>query len=149
MLNVAVVLPTGTATSGDMPTAGLVLFSVTIASPVAGNGDGGIGPLNVTVPVTVLPPLAVAVLSVNEVSLGPPAFRARRRAANWPPVASIMTSIENGTGAVAIGNVADVAPAGTVTLAGTDAYCGWLLRSGTTTPPAVAGPVSVTVPVAG
>ncbi len=124
MLKVALVPPTGTATSGDMPTAGLVLFSVTIASPVAGNGDGGTGPLNVTVPVTMLPPLAFALLSVNEVSLGPPAFSARRRAANCPPVASIITSMENGTGDVVIGNVADVAPAATVTLAGTVANCG-------------------------
>ncbi len=117
-------LPTGTATIGDRPTAGLVLLSVTSASPVAGKGEGGIGPLNVTVPVTALPPLAFAVLKVNDVSRGPPAFKARRPPADWPPVASIVTSIENGTGEVVTGNVADVAPLGTVTLAGTDAYCG-------------------------
>src|SRR5687767_11040935 len=104
-----------------MPSAGCVLLRLTSASPVAGNGDGGIGALNRTVPVRMSPPFTVVALSVNEVSLGPAVLSASRRDAFCVLTASMVTSNENGTGDVAIGNVADFAPAGTVTLAGTDA----------------------------
>ena len=50
---------------------------------------------------------------------------------------------------MAIGNVAEVAQAGTVPLGGTDAYCGWLLTSGTTVPPAGAAADRVSVPTDG
>ena len=50
---------------------------------------------------------------------------------------------------MAIGNVALVAPSGTVTLPGTETTDGLLLDSVTTAPPAGAGPYSVTVPVEG
>src|SRR5438105_3517689 len=49
---------------------------------------------------------------------------------------------------VVTGNGALLCPAGTVTLAGTDAICGLLLARVTVTPPFGAGPVNVTVPVA-
>src|SRR5690348_15672068 len=51
------------------------------------------------------------------------------------------------TAVVAIGNVALVAPSGTVTVAGTDASCGLLLDRMTAVPPAGAGVLTVTVPV--
>src|SRR5688572_9688723 len=124
MLNVALVCPIGTATREFMPSAGCVLLTVTSASPVAGNADGGIGALNRTVPVRMSPPVTEVALSVNAVSFGPGVLSASRRDAFWMLTASIVTSNENGTGDVAIGKVADFAPAGTVTLAGTDAYCG-------------------------
>jgi hypothetical protein len=46
-----------------------------------------------------------------------------------------------------ITKVADVAPSGTVTLAGTVAFLVSLLLSVTLTPPAGAGPLKMTVPV--
>jgi hypothetical protein len=50
------------------------------------------------------------------------------------------------TGLVEIGNVAVVAPAGTVTLLGTEATLGLLEASATTIPPEGAAPLIVTVP---
>jgi hypothetical protein len=63
-----------------------------------------------------------------------------------PPAAEITGVWVAVTDVVATVNVALVAPAATVTLAGTDAE-GWLLERLTTTPLAGAGPESVTVPV--
>ena len=67
--------PTGTTMSGDSPTAGLLVVSLTIAPLVDGAGVAGIGPLKVTVPVTLAPPVAVLALSVRPVILGPAVFR--------------------------------------------------------------------------
>ena len=99
-------------------------MSVTSASPVAGKGDAGIGALNVTVPVSAAPPLTFVELTVNDVSRGPSGRSASLYEAFCVLAASIVTSKAKGTADVVIGNDADVAPAGTMTLAGTDAYCG-------------------------
>ena len=63
-----------------------------------------------------------------------------------PRVAVMVTEAFDATGLVVIVNVAVVAFAGTVMLAGTWAAGVLLLDSVTTAPPAGAGPVSVTVP---
>ena len=60
-----------------------------------------------------------------------------------------VTVLGSTTECVVTGNVAPVAPAGTNTFAGTEAIDGKLLDRATTAPPANAGPVNVTVPVAG
>jgi hypothetical protein len=60
-----------------------------------------------------------------------------------------VTEVDAVTTLVVTGNVALVAPAGTVTLPGTEATDDLLLDSVTTAPPAGAGAYSFTVPVEG
>src|SRR5687768_13697046 len=59
------------------------------------------------------------------------------------------TEVSAVTAVVVTGNVAEVAPSGTVTVAGTVATVGLLLARVTVTPPAGAAADSVTVPVEG
>ena len=61
----------------------------------------------------------------------------------------IVGLVPDATGKVVTTNVADVAPPGIVTLAGTWAAGGLLLTRVTTAPPKGAGPFNVTVPVEG
>jgi hypothetical protein len=58
-----------------------------------------------------------------------------------------VTEVGELTATVVMGNVALVAPAGTVTVVGTVATDVWLLERATTAPPEAAAPLSVTVPV--
>ena len=59
----------------------------------------------------------------------------------------MVTAVDAATALVLTANVALVAPAATVTLAGTRAAVVLLLESATCAPPVGAGPLNVTVPV--
>ena len=61
--------------------------------------------------------------------------------------AQIVTEVEAVTAVVDTVKFAALAPAGTVTLAGTVATAGLVLRSATTAPPAGAAALRVTVPI--
>jgi hypothetical protein len=63
-------------------------------------------------------------------------------------VAVIVVNVFLLTDVVVMAKFMEIAPAGTVMLAGTAAFAGLLLLSSTVTPPSGAGPLRVTVPVA-
>src|SRR5262249_10856899 len=131
--------------AGTVTTDGLALDSVTTVPPL---GDG---PFRVTVPAIGLPPLALP-LNVTAPSSG----KSVMSAADVEPLnaAEILTAVAAVTPLVALGNVAVVWPAGTVTLAGI--VMGTVpvppfendFDSVTTAPPVGAALESVTVPVA-
>jgi len=148
MPNVMLDAPTGTTMSGERPTAGLLVVSFTVAPAVDGAGVAGMGPLKVTVPVTLAPPVTLVALSVRLVIRTPGVFRLRTALAGTP-VAAMIVFRANGTGEVLIVKLPVVAPAGIVMLAGTGANSGYWVNSGTIVPPAGAGPDSVIVPVTG
>ena len=133
------VAPAATVTVAGGVAAPALLASVTTAPPA------GAGPFSVTVfPVTAVPPVTVPTVTVTTVGTGgctvsiPVAFAP-------PYVAVIVTEVLVPTAVVVIEKAADtVAPAGTVTVAGTVA-APLLLASVTTAPPAGAGPFNVTV----
>src|SRR3954470_5184578 len=110
-VNVAVVLPAGTVTlAGTVATEVLLLLSITVAPPT------GALAVRVTVPVEFVPPLTLVGLTVREVSVGGVIVR---EAEARPPPATIIAVVLEKTGLVVTVKVADVEPAGTVTLAGT------------------------------
>jgi hypothetical protein len=136
--NVAAVSPAGTVTFAGTVAAPLLLESATTAPPA------GAALLNVTVPVDELPPTRLvgfnATLEITGaviVSVAPfePLY--------VPAIVAVELLL---TAIVVTGNVAVVAPVGTVTLGGTVAAA-LLLESVTTTPPFGATPARVTVPV--
>ena len=137
----ALVDPAGTITvAGTVAAAVLPLESATTMPPV------GAGPLRVTVPVEGAPPDTLVGLGLKEESEG--AVTERTVVVVTPSwVAEIVTFVDADTGFVETANVALVAPAGTVTLAGTVAAAVLLLACVTTTPPVGAVPLSVTVPL--
>ena len=109
----------------------------------------GAGPVRVTVPVDVEPPATEVGFSVRADRLAEAGAVIVRLAVRVSPLYEpeiVATSVE-ATAVVETANVAEVEPAGTVTLAGTVAAAELELNA-TTMPPAGAADVSVAVPVA-
>jgi hypothetical protein len=138
------VAPAATVTeAGTWTAAVLVEARFTTAPP------GGAAPLRVTVPVEGLPPTTEAESKVKEVRSTGGAGWTVRVAVRLTLLkrAVIVTGVFASTGTVVAANVAVVAPATTVTEAGTWATAVLLEVRVTTAPPVGAGLSSVTVPV--
>jgi hypothetical protein len=140
-VKVAVVALAATVTLlGTVAAAVLLLDKVTTVPPV------GAGPFRVTVPVElVLPPVTVVGLSARDATQKGLTVRFADAVALY--VADMVVDAGEETVALVAVKVAVVAPAGTVTLAGTLAAETLLLERLTSAPPDAAGPVSLTVPV--
>ena len=141
--NVALVAPTATVTLAGTVAANVLSLDNDTTAPPA-----GAGPLSVTVPVEGLPPTTLVGATPSELNPTASGVTVRGAVRVTPPyTAEIVTAVEPDTGLVVTANVALVAPAATVTLAGTLAAEMLLLDNDTSAPPAGAGPLSVTVPV--
>src|SRR5439155_1246031 len=131
-VKVALVAPAGTVTlAGTVAAAVLLLASVTTIPPL------GAAPLRVTVPCDVPPPVTLVGLSVSvdSVTAAEAGFTVRATDLVVPLLeAVIVAAVDAVTDWVATGNVALVAPAATVTLAGTVATAVLLLVSVTSVP---------------
>src|SRR5215472_10511379 len=140
MLKVPLVVPAGTVTeAGTAATAVLALVRETIAPPA------GAAVRSVTVPVLGAPPTRTDGFNVIVDRAG---FTTREAVTDAVLYVTVMvTMVPVLTVAVDIAKVAVVAPAATLTEAGTVAITVLLLVSITTVPPAGAAVDSVTVPV--
>jgi len=139
--NVALVAPAATVTLAGTVAAVLLLESVT-ASPPAGAAL-----VSVTVPCEAVPPVTlVGFTDTAESEAGGDTVNTALRVAP-PNVPLTVADVEALTDFVLTVNVAVVAPAATVTLAGTVAAAVLLLESDTTAPPLGAAALKVTVPV--
>lgn len=137
-VNVAVVLPAGMVTLAGGAAAGSELLSVTVILP------GAAGASSVTVPVELWPPIRVVGLSVSDIRA---TGRTVSEAFTDVPfsVAVMLPVVDAVTGCVPIVKLAELLPARTVTVAGTDAALFALLSATTESIGAVV--LSVTVPV--
>lgn len=145
-VKLALVAPAGTLITAGRLIAFELLASETAAPPL------GAAALSVTVPVAALPPIRLAGLSDNADNNAAPAAEGVTVNSACRPVPArsekMLTEKVSATVAVEIGKLAPVAPAGTVTLAGSTATPGNGVDSATTAPPLGAARLSVTVPVA-
>lgn len=130
MANVAVVAPAATVTEGGTAAALPLLESMTAAPPA------GAAALSVTVPVADAPPetLEGETARVDSVAVpgggGAPGSTQSTGCSPFPSLHTVsITGVDTDTECVVTVNVALLAPAGTVTLAGTDATEGLLLVS--------------------
>lgn len=142
-INVAVDEPAETVTeAGTVATEVLELVSVTSAPPAAAL------PVSVTVPVDELLPTTAVGESVREESAA--GVTVSVAVLVTPAATPVMVAeVEDATPSVVTVNVAVLALAATVTLAGTVAAAVLELESVTARPPVAAFPVSVTVAVEG
>lgn len=121
------------------------LIAVSLEIIVTLSPPEGADPVNATDPVVDVPPAKV--LGLNVIPESTAGVIARLLCVATPAkVAARTTFVELDTAVVVIGNVAVVAPAATVTVAGTEAAVTLEPRL-TTFPPGPAGPRSVTVPI--
>ena len=139
-VNVAVIAPAGTVTDAGTFAAFVLLLLRPATMPPAGAAVA-----RVTVPVLVAPPVMAAGVIASPATHG---FTPSVAVFDDPLYVAVMsTPTAVPTGLVVIANVADVAPASTVTEAGTVAAAVLLLVSATTAPAGGAGADSVTVPM--
>lgn len=143
-MKLALVEPAGTVTLFGVVTALELSETDTVAPPL------GAAAVKVTVPVDELPPVTEVGLTATaeRATLGGDGFTVIAEDWNTPSMAAVSWTVFRKLGNVVTGNVALVAPPGTVTLAGTLAVLGWLLPRLIATPFEGAGPPNVTVPVA-
>src|SRR6267143_1605007 len=142
-VNVALLAPAATVTvAGTVAVDVLPLIRETTAPPVVA------GPLSVTVPVEGDPPVTLVGFSVSEERVRAGGSTVSEAVLVTPAYdAEIVTGVDVVTALVLTVNVALLAPAATVTLAGTVAVAVLLLEREIAAPPLRAGPLSVTVPV--
>jgi hypothetical protein len=138
----ALVAPAATVVLlGTAAMFGWLLDSATVTPP------DGAAPLRVIVAVDEVPPRTLVGLRLIETSAVAGTTVSAADRVTPPDVAEIVTTVVDVTALVVTTNPTVVAPAGTVTLAGTAAASVLLLDRVTTTPPAGAAALSVTVPV--